>query len=510
MKINARVAAGVGVFAAILLIGSIGFVAVEGPSMAVREVKGTFGNTQAQYELAEIYLSGNGAKKSHTDGIAWLKKAANRDHFKAQYMLAEVRLKGEDAADKNPSEGLGWLKRAAVHGDPNVQVELGGYLLRGGPIDSKDINPREAAIWFTKAAEQGNAVAQYELGSLYVSGVGVPQDAAQGCKWLKKAAEQHHIEAAYSLGSMMKDGRGVPEEPNEAFKWLKVAADQHHLMSEYLLAGMLLEGKGCNINEGDAFVWLTKAAEAGLVEAQRDLAKYYLEGEHTKKDPVAAVKLYQLLSEKGDTEAMLVLGDCCKNGIGVSKSQFAAIRWYRAALSKTNDARDRLNVINPMWERDAAMQDFFDSMRNIALTGSIPGGYSAEEMQYSNTFRHTDGTVEISIVQSKVHPEEKPTVIVHMKKWIKVNDTTALKHWAEMFKYLLEEHVVKYGGTVEIENFSTKESTVPGTGAVRNFPYVSLGTKESTLFVSMQINTGYWTSSSGNEDGDINFTFRRH
>ena len=50
------------------------------------------------------------------------------------------------------------------------------------------------------SAEAGDPEAQFILGGLYLTGGGVPPD----------AAEQGHARAQYNLGAMYAEGRGVP------------------------------------------------------------------------------------------------------------------------------------------------------------------------------------------------------------------------------------------------------------------------------------------------------------
>ena len=73
-------------------------------------------------------------------------------------------------------------------------------------------------------AEVGDAEAQCVLGGLYVTGVGVPPDAAEAVAWYRRAAEQGHTRAQYNLGGMYAEGRGAPPDAVEAHMWLTLAA----------------------------------------------------------------------------------------------------------------------------------------------------------------------------------------------------------------------------------------------------------------------------------------------
>jgi hypothetical protein len=63
-----------------------------------------------------------------------------------------------------------------------------------------------------KRAEAGVADAQYKLGRMYLSGDGVPKDAAEAAKWHTKAADQGFAAAVFALGVMYAEGEGVPKD----------------------------------------------------------------------------------------------------------------------------------------------------------------------------------------------------------------------------------------------------------------------------------------------------------
>ncbi|HEX3181680.1 MAG TPA: tetratricopeptide repeat protein [Beijerinckiaceae bacterium] len=78
----------------------------------------------------------------------------------------------------------------------------------------------------TKAAKQGHVRAASKLGLLYVLGVGVDQDYAEGVKWLKKAAERNDLIAQGTLAAMYSVGQGVSKDLNEANRWRNALAEQ--------------------------------------------------------------------------------------------------------------------------------------------------------------------------------------------------------------------------------------------------------------------------------------------
>src|SRR5258708_1349018 len=70
-----------------------------------------------------------------------------------------------------------------------------------------------------QVAEQGNPAAQNDLGTMYVSGIGVPQDYTEAVKWFRLAAKQGLAKGQNWLGVMYAKGQGVPKDNTEAVKW---------------------------------------------------------------------------------------------------------------------------------------------------------------------------------------------------------------------------------------------------------------------------------------------------
>jgi hypothetical protein len=54
---------------------------------------------------------------------------------------------------------------------------------------------------------------------MYVLGLGVPYDYAEGLRWFRKAAVQRDANGQYSLGWMYESGRGVTRDDAEAARW---------------------------------------------------------------------------------------------------------------------------------------------------------------------------------------------------------------------------------------------------------------------------------------------------
>jgi uncharacterized protein len=70
-----------------------------------------FGNADAQYQLARIYLDGQGVARDPRQAARWFTLAANKGQYQAQAMLGYMLFKG-DAVPREAARGLMWLTLA--------------------------------------------------------------------------------------------------------------------------------------------------------------------------------------------------------------------------------------------------------------------------------------------------------------------------------------------------------------------------------------------------------------
>ena len=68
-----------------------------------------FGDVDAQYRLALMYLKGTGGERDPLQGARWLKHAAERGHLRAQVMLGDLLYNGGALPMRRPVDGLMWL-----------------------------------------------------------------------------------------------------------------------------------------------------------------------------------------------------------------------------------------------------------------------------------------------------------------------------------------------------------------------------------------------------------------
>jgi hypothetical protein len=174
------------------------------------------------YLMGKKYYFGEGVAKDAIEAAKWFRKAAEKNHAKAQCALGNCCCSGEGVA-KYYVEALKWYRKAAEKNYAGAEFRL-GYCYREGEGVAK--NYAEAVKWFHRAAEHGSGrQAEYNLGVFYERGEGVARDYAQAVKWYRKAAGKDHAKAQYNLGVCYEKGHGVQQNFPEAYKLYKLAAN---------------------------------------------------------------------------------------------------------------------------------------------------------------------------------------------------------------------------------------------------------------------------------------------
>jgi exopolysaccharide production negative regulator len=71
-----------------------------------------FGNPDAQYDLARMYLDGVGVTKDAAQAARWLHLAAEKNHIEAQALLGQLLFTGREGVARQRGLGLMWLTLA--------------------------------------------------------------------------------------------------------------------------------------------------------------------------------------------------------------------------------------------------------------------------------------------------------------------------------------------------------------------------------------------------------------
>jgi TPR repeat protein len=149
------------------------------------------GHREAQFQCALSHFEGNLATQDYERGKEWLTKAAEGGWGRAEFYLFHGYYYGIPPAPgcpaypKDRTEGVRWLRRAAQHEQLQAQSILAVLLIQGTDVEP---NATEAEKWLRFAAEHGYAAAQNDLGFAILNGDAGTSDLVEACMWCCLAA----------------------------------------------------------------------------------------------------------------------------------------------------------------------------------------------------------------------------------------------------------------------------------------------------------------------------------
>ncbi|MGO4405413.1 tetratricopeptide repeat protein [Bosea sp. RAF48] len=77
-----------------------------------------FGDPDGQYNLARLYMTGQGTGRDPRQAARWMKLAAEKGHAPARAAFGEMLLRGGEGVPRQPVLGLMWLAMAREGADP--------------------------------------------------------------------------------------------------------------------------------------------------------------------------------------------------------------------------------------------------------------------------------------------------------------------------------------------------------------------------------------------------------
>ncbi|MEK0043967.1 tetratricopeptide repeat protein [Escherichia albertii] len=146
-----------------------------------------------------------------------------------QYDLAWIYLKGDGVTPVDDNKALYWFRKAADNGMEGAQYHLGRRYYSGNGVTK---NYKEAFNWFMKASGRGDfwgiAAARYMIGVMYYRGQGVEKSYTQSFVWFMKslngADREKASRACYFIGSQYLSGHGITQNNDLAVAWFYLAA----------------------------------------------------------------------------------------------------------------------------------------------------------------------------------------------------------------------------------------------------------------------------------------------
>ncbi len=207
----------------------------------------------------------------YTQSIKLLEPIAEKDHAEAQYLLADIYLTGKLGAVDDVT-GVNWLTKAAQNGHVRAASMMGVRYFNG---DGVEVDHDKAAILLKAAAEAKNAKAQLLMGFLHFHGKGVEQSddiasryyyaaanngEAAAVERLIKLSERGSAEALTYAGLLYKDGIGVGTDAPKAAQLVLGGAEKNFGLAQYMISHAYGSGQGFEQDYLKAHMWANLAA----------------------------------------------------------------------------------------------------------------------------------------------------------------------------------------------------------------------------------------------------------
>lgn len=275
--------------------------------------------------LAALAERGVGVERSRRTRDAALDRAARRIGMPAAQLRLSQLLARAGSPLYDADLGAEWQRKAARAGDAAAQWQYGSSLCFGAAA-----KPAQCDVaWFERSAKQGATTATRLLGRAYLTGTGVPRDAARARGYYEAALAAGDENAAGTLGEIHANGDGVPRDRARAIELFRRGARYGDPRAQVSLALALRDGA-----DGDAaesLRWFKAAAQQGERRGFAGWGRALEEGRGVDKDETLARGMYAWAAEAGDRDAMRRLAAMLRDGRGGDADASQADAWLQRA-----------------------------------------------------------------------------------------------------------------------------------------------------------------------------------
>jgi TPR repeat protein len=186
-------------------------------------------------------------------------KATEFENIVAQYELANMYIYGE-GTNKDYEKAFELSKKLTERKYP-CGINLLGYCYEYGI--GTEVNVQKVFELYQKAASLGNAKGINNLGRCHESGFGTDINKKKAFELYQKAADLGNMYAMYNLGRCYNFGFGIGVNKKKAFEFYQKVANFGYNLAQQNLAWMYEKGAGTEKNIGLAIYWYKKSAEKG-------------------------------------------------------------------------------------------------------------------------------------------------------------------------------------------------------------------------------------------------------
>jgi TPR repeat protein len=276
------------------------------------------------YELAQLYLVGNGVTKDAERAFNLFSEAANLGHPGARSVLSllyETKATIANPFKNNSIKGM--MEEVGSKGNTIVQYRFGCY------YESSD-NIKLAIKWYELATHGKLTDAYYRLGRIYE--IKSYQNLPKAIELYEAASANYHDEATYREAQLYCYGNGIPQNYSKAFQLYTKAANLGNRTATALLDIKQVFKRNRVDNSNDTGTSNTIAIENTTLKLISEEFKELL-------------LMHEYIARHGDVNQQYNVGYVYENGLETPDYE-NAFQWYSIAASSSHkDAIYRLGLL---------------------------------------------------------------------------------------------------------------------------------------------------------------------
>ncbi|MFZ0704465.1 MAG: tetratricopeptide repeat protein [Candidatus Korobacteraceae bacterium] len=322
--------------------------------------KAKSGDLSSQVLLWLAYSGGHGVPKDASNGLPYLRMAAEQGSIESEWVLSTLYEFGRAGVAVDHAEAFKWALKAAQGGHMVAQHNVATAYFHGQGVQQ---NLQQALIWYRRAAEQGFAHSEWKLGEIYLKGEGVAVNRDEALKWLTMALAQGHVPTMLALAEMYTNASGVPLQPQLVFNLYRAAAQRGDQYAEFQVGRFYREGYLSAPDYAQAMAWFKVAAADDYGPADQYLGAMYESGQGVPVDLAQARSHYERAARVGVSGAIQKMGEIYRDGRGVPADPVTAYMWFAiGARMGASDSQDALAAMKPHLTQ--AQRDMADARAN--------------------------------------------------------------------------------------------------------------------------------------------------
>ncbi|GES91151.1 kinase-like domain-containing protein [Rhizophagus clarus] len=223
------------------------------------------------YLLGHLNYYGIGIVINKKNAFKLYQKAAELENDVSQFELANMYIDG-DGCDEDYDKAFELSKKLAKKEYP-CGLNLLGYCYEHGI--GTEFSEQKAFELYEKVAELKNLSGICNLGICYENGIGTEIDEEKAFELYQVAADLGYSYGINNLGCCYSYGIGTDFDDEKAFELYQKAANLENEHAQFNLAIMYEHGKGVEKNIKQAVYWLKKCADQGHQGALNELMDFY-------------------------------------------------------------------------------------------------------------------------------------------------------------------------------------------------------------------------------------------